>query len=54
MDAVNGCSRNVQYVKTDVCGTCKGSRAKPGTGETTCGACGGSGMQTMRQGPIIM
>lgn len=54
MEAVNGCSKTIQYAKTDSCGTCKGSRAKPGTGETTCGACGGSGMQTMRQGPIIM
>ena len=54
MEAVNGCQKTVQYGKTEVCGTCNGSKAKPGTGSTTCNACGGSGMQTIRQGPIIM
>ena len=54
MEAVEGASKTVAYVRTDVCGTCNGTRAKPGTSESSCGACGGSGMQTIRQGPIVM
>jgi molecular chaperone DnaJ len=31
MDAVNGISKQVSFARVDVCGTCKGSRARPGT-----------------------
>jgi molecular chaperone DnaJ len=48
MEAVEGCSRTVQYHRTDICGTCNGSKAKPGTKPTTCGGCQGQGFQTIR------
>lgn len=48
MEAINGANKTVNFVRTDVCGTCKGSRAKPGTSPTTCGGCGGTGFQTIR------
>jgi len=43
MDAINGTQSTVQFGRTDLCGTCKGSKAKPGTGSSKCGACGGAG-----------
>lgn len=43
MDAVNGANKNVTYVRTETCGTCKGTKAKPGTSASTCGGCGGTG-----------
>lgn len=43
MEAVEGCSKTVSYGRTDVCPTCKGSKAKPGTSPSTCGGCGGQG-----------
>lgn len=42
------------FGRTDVCGVCKGTRAKPGTGESKCGACGGAGFQQIRQGPFMI
>ena len=54
MDAVNGAQKAVSFNRTDICGTCKGSKAKPGTSETTCGACNGAGFQTIRQGPFMI
>ena len=41
MEAVNGAKKVVTFGRTDTCGTCKGSGAKPGTSASTCGACGG-------------
>jgi len=48
MDAINGTQKSVSFGRIDVCITCKGSRAKPGTSETKCGACAGAGFQTIR------
>jgi len=48
MDAINGTQKSVSFGSIDVCITCKGSRAKPGTSETKCGACAGAGFQTIR------
>ena len=53
MEAVNGSQKSVRYQKIDDCGRCHGTGAQPGTGETNCGTCGGSGHQTIRQGPMI-
>ena len=36
--------------RTETCGTCKGSGAKPGTSPTTCPTCNGSGHVTQGQG----
>jgi molecular chaperone DnaJ len=52
MEAINGATKVVTFVRTDICGTCKGTKAKPGTSASTCGGCGGTGYQTIRQGPF--
>ena len=41
MDAVNGSQKTVTFTRTDICTTCKGTGAKPGTSPSICGACGG-------------
>lgn len=43
MEAVLGCHKDVIFNRTDVCETCKGSKAKPGTSPSKCGGCGGAG-----------
>ena len=43
MEAVNGVSKTISFGRTDVCGTCKGSKSKPGTSPSVCGGCGGQG-----------
>jgi len=48
MDAVNGVTKTVSFGRTETCGTCKGTKAKPGTSASTCGGCGGQGFQTIR------
>jgi molecular chaperone DnaJ len=42
-DAYNGMKTSLQIPRTEVCDTCHGSRAKPGTNPKTCSKCGGSG-----------
>ena len=48
MEAVNGKQKVVNFGRTEVCGTCKGTRAKPGTSASVCPGCGGQGFQTIR------
>lgn len=43
MDAINGSNKTINFSRVDVCGTCKGSKSKPGTSPSTCGGCGGTG-----------
>jgi molecular chaperone DnaJ len=45
MDAINGTTKSLNFSRVDVCGVCKGSKAKPGTTASTCGGCGGTGFQ---------
>ena len=49
-EAVGGVTKDVSYRLKDICGTCNGSRCKPGTNPEKCIACGGSGVNTLRQG----
>ncbi len=42
-DVLNGCQRDVEFTRMDVCESCKGSGAKPGTTPKTCKTCGGQG-----------
>jgi len=42
-DVLNGCTREVEFTRMDVCETCTGSGAKPGTEPETCSSCGGQG-----------
>lgn len=53
-EAVFGASKDIKIPKTDRCGTCAGSGAKPGTSPEVCKRCGGSGQERFQQGPFSM
>lgn len=42
-DVLNGCERDVEFTRLDVCDTCTGSGAKPGSKPVQCPTCGGQG-----------
>lgn len=42
-EAVSGCSKELDIALKDVCPTCNGSGARPGTSPETCPKCGGKG-----------
>ena len=42
-DVLHGCSRDVEITRLDVCETCTGTGAKPGTTPETCTTCAGRG-----------
>ncbi len=42
-DVLKGCEREVEFTRLDVCETCAGSGAKPGSKPVTCQTCGGQG-----------
>lgn len=48
--AVFGAEARITIPRTVACSTCAGSGARPGTGLSTCGRCGGSGQTQVRQG----
>ena len=50
MESINGCQKTVTFDRTSVCGTCNGSKSRPGTGPTKCSTCGGSGKVYYKQG----
>lgn len=52
MEAVNGTTKDVMFWTKDVCGTCSGSKCKPGTSPEICAPCGGTGAMSYRQGPM--
>ncbi|MHB1156296.1 MAG: molecular chaperone DnaJ [Phycisphaerales bacterium] len=45
-----GTTKDVEFTRQDVCDTCGGNGAKPGTSPQKCGTCGGVGQVAMRQG----
>ncbi len=49
-EALRGTSTKVDVKRTETCGTCKGSGAKPGTSPTTCPTCNGTGHISQGQG----
>jgi len=49
-EALEGVSTKVDVQRSETCGTCKGSGAKPGTAPTTCPTCSGSGHVSQGQG----
>jgi len=49
-DAATGTTQEVSFTRRDLCPTCTGSGAKPGTSPTPCATCGGRGQVAMRQG----
>ncbi len=42
-DVLEGCERDVEFTRLDVCDACTGSGAKPGTKPISCTTCGGNG-----------
>lgn len=46
--------QNIEYNRESVCGTCNGSRAKPGTTPTNCNSCNGTGVKSIKQGMMVM
>ncbi len=48
-EVLTGADREVEFKRLDVCNTCTGSGAKPGSEPMTCSTCGGNG-QVMQQG----
>lgn len=43
MEVLKGTTKDVEFTRLDVCDTCSGSGAKPGTTPETCATCGGQG-----------
>ena len=42
-DVLTGVERDVQFTRMDICDTCEGTGAKPGSTPETCRTCGGAG-----------
>jgi molecular chaperone DnaJ len=53
-DAAKGITKNIEIAREELCETCSGSGAKPGTGKTTCSYCQGSGYVARSQGFFTM
>jgi molecular chaperone DnaJ len=48
--AYEGTTTQIEVDRDEICSTCKGSGAKPGTSATSCPACGGTGVVSEGQG----
>ncbi|MBR4095906.1 MAG: molecular chaperone DnaJ, partial [Oscillospiraceae bacterium] len=53
MEACKGVTRQVEVNRSEVCDTCNGSGAKPGTTASTCSECHGSGQVRFQQRTIL-
>lgn len=49
-EAATGCTRELHISRHEVCETCEGSGARPGSKATTCSTCGGHGQVIQAQG----
>jgi len=49
-DAAFGTREDISFRRAEVCGTCSGDGAAPGSSPTTCGTCEGAGRVTRQQG----
>lgn len=47
-DVAQGCQREIEFTRQDLCSTCSGSGAKPGTKRRICATCGGRGQVLQR------
>jgi molecular chaperone DnaJ len=47
-EVATGCSRSIDYTRQEICATCGGSGAKPGTKRAVCRTCGGRGQVAQR------
>ena len=50
LDAAKGCTRDLEIDREEICKTCSGSGAKPGSSPDTCSYCGGRGQVVQSQG----
>lgn len=50
LESAVGCQREISIQRKQVCGTCQGSGAKPGTRPVICDYCGGHGQVVQSQG----
>ena len=53
MEACKGVTRQVEVNRSEVCDTCNGSGAKPGTTASTCSECHGTGQVRFQQRTIL-
>lgn len=53
-EAIFGCTRTIEISRSELCDTCQGSGAKPGTKPQKCRTCGGYGVVRQGQGPFIV
>mmetsp|Transcript_25604 Transcript_25604/g.44719 ORF Transcript_25604/g.44719 Transcript_25604/m.44719 type:complete len:436 (-) Transcript_25604:3927-5234(-) len=51
-DSILGKQKTIALERKTTCGTCKGSRAKPGTSPTKCVNCAGRGVVFFQRGPM--
>ena len=42
-EVASGCNRQIEFTRQEICDTCKGSGAQPGTKRAVCRTCGGRG-----------
>ena len=54
MEAVKGCSREMNIRRMKKCDPCSGTGAKSGTGPTTCTECQGTGVKMVKRGFMYM
>lgn len=54
MEAVQGCTKTLNFQTAVPCAACGGNGAPPGTRPETCKNCRGSGMSSMQRGPFLL
>lgn len=52
LESVEGTQKTLTFERTVICSSCNGSKCKPGTSPTKCGACSGSGKIFFKQGNL--
>jgi molecular chaperone DnaJ len=53
-EAIFGTENEIEFTRDEICGTCRGSGAEPGSTPRTCGTCGGRGeVRQVRQTFIV-
>ncbi|XP_013414651.1 protein tumorous imaginal discs, mitochondrial-like [Lingula anatina] len=53
-EAARGVNKDINVNTVEVCSTCNGSKAEPGSSPRRCHVCNGTGMETVTTGPFMM
>ena len=53
MEAINGATKKIKFNRKDNCGTCKGTKSKPGTSKKNCNSCNGRGKIIYKEGFLL-